>query len=164
MENLAYQMQFEPELTPREQELRLKFVDEYFYDHDPIAAAQRLGFMASFAKDFAQQFMNEGFVRRAIKERELSLISNVPEAVEEKKKKVEQSYWDVVNSPLSSATAKVSALNSLATLYGMNVKASEETDEDTIGGVMVVPAMQSADDWGSQAADQQAKLKETVKD
>jgi hypothetical protein len=29
---------------------------------------------------------------------------------------------------------------------------------------MVVPAMQSPDDWGKGAAEQQLKLKETVKD
>lgn len=157
-------MQFEPELNEREKELRLKFVDEYFYDRDPIGAAMRIGFMAPFAKDFAQQFLSEGFVRRAIKEREQALLSNQPEVVEEKKKKVESAYWEIINSPLSSGSAKVAALNSLAGLYGMNVKQTEPESEDTIGGVMVVPAMQSADDWGATAADQQAKLKATVKD
>ena len=164
LDETVYQMQFEPELTEREKELRIKFVDEFFYDRDPIAAAMRIGFMASFARDFAQQFMSEGFVRRLIKEREQNLLINAPEVIEDKKKRVEQGYWDIINSPTSSAPAKVAALNSLASLYNMNIKTSEEVDESTVGGVMVVPEITTADNWGAKAAEQQAKLKESVKD
>lgn len=164
--DLFYQAQFEPELTEREKALRDLFVDEYFYDRDPYAAAIRVGFMQTFARDEAARFMNEVYVRRQIKQREERMLGNNPDTDEFKKKMIEQQLLREANyrGPGSSHAARVSALAKLASLYGMDIKSTPEEEENALGGVMVVPAMTSADQWEQSAATQQRKLKETVKD
>ena len=156
----------EPELTELEKQLRIKFVDEFMYDKSPVAAAMRIGFQSSFAEDFAKKFMQEGFVRRLIREKEELLISNEPGQLDAKRKAIETALLHEANwrGPGSSHAARVTALTKLASLYGMDVKQDTPEDEDGIGGVMIVPAMTDADTWGASAAKQQSELKQTVKD
>lgn len=160
-------VQMEPELSPREKALRDEFVKEYYFDRNPVAAARRLGFMEGFAEDYAQRFMNEAYVRRKMKEYESKLVQDNPDQLAEKRAMVEQKLLFEANyhGPGSSHAARVSALSKLCALYGME-KASGEKDlvDEDYGGVMVVPAMVSADNWGAAAAKQQEKLKQTVKD
>lgn len=60
------QGQFESPLTGQEQALRDLFVAEYLKDFDPLQACIRVGFIHTFATQYAIQFMNEGYVRRQI--------------------------------------------------------------------------------------------------
>lgn len=58
--------------------------------------------------------------------------------------------------------ARISALAHIAKIHGMMIERQETTING--GGVMVVPAVTSPDDWGKMAAEAQAKLKQEVKD
>jgi hypothetical protein len=159
-------MQMEPELTDLEKQLRVRFVDEYMYDRSPVAAAMRVGFMRSFAQDFATKFMDESFVRKLIREREEAFISNNHEQAEAKKKAIELALIHEANyrGPGSSHAARVTALTNLAKLYDMDKIKKDAPDLAAVSGVMVVPAMGDVDNWGDSAAEQQKKLKETVRD
>lgn len=60
------QGQFESPLTDQERALRDLFVAEYLKDFDALQACIRVGFIHTYATQYAQQFMNEGYVRRQI--------------------------------------------------------------------------------------------------
>lgn len=159
-------VQMEPALNEREKALRDQFVKEFYFDRNPLAAARRLGFMEGFAEDYSVKFMKESYVRKKMKEYEENLLDDSPDHLEEKRRMVEQKLLAEANyhGPGSSHSARVSALTKLCALYGMDKDVKQEQEEDNIGGVMVVPAMGSVDGWGAAAANQQLKLKETVKD
>lgn len=57
---------FEPALTEREQSVRDYFVNEYMKDFDPFRACVRMGFLAAFAIEQSQKFMQDGYVLRKI--------------------------------------------------------------------------------------------------
>lgn len=57
---------FEPALTEREQSVRDFFVNEYLKDFDPFRACVRMGFLAAFAIEQSQKFMQDGYVLRKI--------------------------------------------------------------------------------------------------
>lgn len=159
-------MQMEPELTDLEKELRVRFVDEYMYDRSPVAAAMRVGFMRSFAQDFATKFMDESFVRKLIREREEAFATNNPEQLEAKRKAIELALLHEANyrGPGSSHGARVTALTNLAKLYDMDKPKTELFNLAAASGVMVVPAMGDVDSWDAAASEQQKKLKESVRD
>lgn len=58
--------QFEENLDSQGRALRDLFVQEYLKDFDPYVACIRLGFQATYATQYAQQFMTEGYVQRQI--------------------------------------------------------------------------------------------------
>lgn len=159
-------VQMEPELTAREKLLRDEFVKEFYFDRNPVAAARRIGFMQGFAEEYASRFMQEAYVRQKMKEYELNLLKDDPSQLEEKRRMVEQKLLEEANyrGPGSSHAARVAALSKLAAMYGLEKSAKDETLEDeNYGGVMVVPAITSPDEWGVNAAEQQAQLKSVVK-
>lgn len=158
--------QMEPPLTDRERALRDLFVKEFYFDRNPVAAARRVGFIEGFAEEYATRFMKESYVRRKMRQHEESLLNDSADALLEKRRMIEQQLIIEANyhGVGSSHAARVSALSKLAALYGMDKDPSKDLDEDNPGGVMVVPAMGSVDDWGSAASNQQQKLKESVKD
>jgi hypothetical protein len=57
---------FEPALSEREQSVRDFFVNEYLKDFDPFRACVRMGFLAAFAIEQSQKFMQDGYVLRKI--------------------------------------------------------------------------------------------------
>lgn len=59
--------------------------------------------------------------------------------------------------------ARISALAHIAKIRGMMID-KQETKVTTDGGIMVVPAVASPDEWSAMAEKAQASLKETVKD
>lgn len=58
--------------------------------------------------------------------------------------------------------ARISALAHIAKIHGMMIDRQETNVVNS--GVMIVPALVSADEWGKLAADAQARLKDEVKD
>lgn len=154
----------EEALTDDEMELRRHFVKEYMVDFNAYYAALRVGFHASFASEYAKQFMGEGVVRRLIAEEERKEADekdqNLLKAQVEKGLFREANYY----GPGSSHGARVSALSKLAVIYGMDKEAQANDDNIPKGGVMVVPMRVSADEWGAGASESQRKLKASVKD
>ncbi len=160
-------LQMEPELNPREKALRDEFVREFYFDRNPTAAARRLGFVEGFAEDYAKRFMCEPYVRNKMKEYELNLLKDEPNQLDEKRRMVEQKLLAEANyhGPGSSHSARVAALNKLCALYGMDKPAKDEDVPEDVnyGGVMVVPALTSPDEWEQAASSLQSSLKASVK-
>lgn len=156
-----------PHYSETELALRIKFVEEYLVDYDEVAAAIRCGFMSAFAKDFAQQLMEEAFVRTRIREQADKVDIADPDIVTQKRSRIISSLEREANyyGPGASHGARVAALAKLGSFYRMDdglVTAGDEDDE-FISGVMEVPARTSVDDWEAGAKESQAKLKEEVR-
>lgn len=154
----------EQELTEKEVLLRRAFVQEYMKDRNAYAACLRLGFMAPYAEDWARAFMAEGIVRRLIAKAEE--YDDSAEARDARAKAVEAMLFKEASyyGPGSSHGARVSALSNLAKIYGIEAPTKNEAEVTYKGGVMMVPALTSPDEWGKLAQQSQADLKDSVKD
>lgn len=108
-----------PELTTSEREIRDAFVREYLEDYNETEATIRIGFMASFAKDYAGKFMSEPYVLQKIKEREATLGIETDD--DRRKLQILAGLRREANYRGSGAShsARVNALTNLAKLYGM---------------------------------------------
>lgn len=165
MDNAADDLEItEPEeersYSYREKALRDFFVNEYLVDYDALAAAVRIGYGKSYAKDFAQRFMNEPYVLREIQRKE-GLTNPETEDPEASKKRIIAGLTREANyrGPGSSQSARVAALSRLATLHGMDPAQSKPKDEVPVGeGVFVVPGIMSPEQWEAAAAKQQDDL------
>lgn len=165
MDNAADDLEItEPEeersYSYREKALRDFFINEYLVDYDAVGAAVRVGYGKSYAKDFAQRFMQEPYVLREIQRKEgsVNLQSEDPEAA---KKRIIAGLTREANyrGPGSSQSARVAALSRLATLYEMDPKDKVKEPENNIGeGTFVVPGMMTPEQWEAAAAKQQEDL------
>jgi hypothetical protein len=144
----------------REKALRDYFIKQYLEDYDSIAAAIRVGYPRSVAKEFATRFMNEPYVLREIYRLEGggSVKDNDPEA--EQKRiiaglKREANY----RGPGSSQAARVAALSRLATLYEMDPAHKKPKDEENeLEGNFVTPGIMTPEQWAEAARKQQEEL------
>lgn len=165
-----------------------EFVTTYIVDYDSYAACIRCGYQGEEALEFAKQFMQEPYVRNAIKileaHRTAKFLSEpekgsaeesnyselppsyIPLSEEQEKQMIVSSLMREAHytGPGASHAARVSALNALAKIKGIE-KPEQEEDANLIrGGVMIVPAVGTLDDWEKAAGNQQAELKKTVRD
>ena len=155
----------EAELTEKEFALRVEFVRFYVRSRDPRKACLSLGFMEAYASDWAIQFMNEGVVQRLIQAEDAR--EDTPEASVARKRMYRAMMEDAAmdRGPGSSHGARVSAITQLMKIEGMDYEAPAETTKGgPAGGVMLVPALGTADDWCSVAMQSQHRLKQTVRD
>lgn len=157
------EMQFEPELSQTEREIRDRFVEEYLVDRNPFAAALRVGYMSSFALEMGKRFLQESYVQREIKKREMPESQETPEEKDVHRKRILASLHREAHyyGPGASHAARVTALTKLASYYG--VDHIGEGDEDESGGVMVVPGHDGIDDWEAAAAKSQEELAADVR-
>lgn len=151
-----------PPLSPAERAVRDRFVKEYLVDYDQKRAAMRCGYGESFAEAYADKFMNEPYVQQQIKALEVALPED-PDAEEEHTKRViraalirEANY----RGPGASHSARVNALAKLAVIHDMDAPTKVEADINNRGGVMMVPGIASAEEWGAVAAAAQKKLQD----
>lgn len=152
----------EPELTEREKELRNKFVDEYLVDYNGFKAAQRVGFQAAFAKDYALKFLSESYVAQRIKAVEHAKTD--PVAVEKyNKERVIATLIEVMTCDWAKHSARVAASAKLAAIYGMDKPVETKNEHTHKGGVLMVPAIANLDDWEAVAKASQAKLAADVR-
>lgn len=149
-----------PVLSLEEQALRDLFVLEYLKDWDAFAAAIRCGFSGLAAKEYAQRFMEEPYVRNRIKQGEMALASDGQKATAARKKIIMAGLMREAHQWGGSQAARVSALTTLAKIHGMDVpKAGSRNGQARDGaGVMVVPGIAKAEDWEAQAVSSQRKL------
>lgn len=147
----------EPELTERERALRDLFVNEYLVDYNEFRAAQRCGFQASFAKDYAIKFMNESYVQKRIKAVEHGPIDG-PSKDKYDKERVRAILMKEALDPSSTGSARVSAAAKLAVILGMDAPTKTINENVNKGGVLMVPAIANLDDWQAIAQASQAKL------
>lgn len=165
MENPADDLEIiEPEeersYSYREKALRDFFVNEYLVDYDPVAAAVRVGYGKSFAKEYAARFMNEPYVLREIQRRE-GVADNSADDEESEKKRIIAGLKREANyrGPGSSQSARVAALSRLATLHGMDPQNKPKEPDVLPGeGTFVVPGIMTPEQWEAEAAKQQEAL------
>jgi len=148
----------EPELTPRERELRDRFVVEYLKDRDSTAAASRVGFQNGFAKEYGVKFLGEAYVQKRIKEIEEAPVAN-PKQEEQRVKLLTKRMLEsmLVDQRLSTA-ARVSAARELSAIYGWHAPIKTQQTVTHQGGVMMVPAIADLSEWEAAAAGSQEKL------
>lgn len=144
----------EPEPTPDERALRDKFVEHYLRTRDATQAAKLCGFMDAFATAYGNRLLSEPYVQQRVKveERELSK--------EEKQQLVESLLFREARDGTSHA-ARVSALSKLANILDMD--GSKKLEITHRGGVMLVPAMASVDEWENIATAQQEEIVRDVR-
>ena len=132
---------------------------EYMFDFNPRAAAIRAGFRGQNATDAARTFMDEPIVQRLIRERQQSFNASTEITLA----RISAGLLREANreDPTASHAARVNAFEKLAKLHGLGQANTPEVQVN-LGGVMVVPAVPSADAWEAQAAASQGALKADV--
>jgi phage terminase small subunit len=125
----------EQQYSYREKALRDFFVKEYLVDYDATAAAIRVGYGKSIAKEYGNRFMQEPYVLRKIQEEEVAVNPNGDDK-EAAKKRIMAGLVREANyrGPGSSQAARVAALSKLAHLHEMEPKqkaAIEDPNEDS---------------------------------
>lgn len=154
----------ESELSREDTLLREAFVLEFMKCRNAYKACISLGFMEIYARDWAKMFMGEGIVRRLIAKAERE--EDTEEAANERKAKyrawmeTEATYY----GPGSAHGSRVSAIAHLMKMEGMETPLQVELENVHKGGVMVVPALQNAEEWSKGAANSQLTLKKTVQE
>lgn len=148
------------ELSEKEKDLRNKFVDEYLLDYDQTAAAIRIGFSASFAQTYAERFMLEPYVRKRITDMQTALAEDDRLEAELDRRRIRAGLMREAHyrGPGSSHAARVSALAKLASIRDMDAPIKTKTDVTMRGGVMLVPAIASIEDWEKAAQASQGNL------
>lgn len=151
------------ELSPAEKQLRDTFVGEYLKDYDAWAAAVRTGYLRTVAHDYAALLMQEPYVQREIERRRALLPENPKDVVRNEQHIVKQRLFQEAHykGPGSSHSARVSALAKLCNILDMDGTTKVKSEITHKGGVMMVPAIASIDDWEKQAAASQDKLIES---
>jgi hypothetical protein len=150
-----------PQLSEGEKQLRDRFVNEYMVDFDQKAAAIRVGFLPSFAEQYASVFMQESYVQQKIAEKQKESATDEKVESEETKRRIRAALLRESNyrGPGSSHAARVGALGKLTQIYGMEAPIKTLQELTHKGGVMMVPAIASIEDWEKAAQLIQEKLR-----
>lgn len=148
------------DLSPREKELRDKFVSEYLLDFDQTAAAIRVGFSASFAGTYAEKFMTEPYVRKQIADMQNALAEDEKLEAELDRRRIRAGLLREAHyrGPGSSHAARVAALGKLASIRDMDSPLKIKSDVTHRGGVMMVPGIASLEEWEAAAQKSQGNL------
>ena len=148
------------DLSPKEKELRDKFVTEYLMDYDQTGAAIRIGFSASFAQTYAEKFMTEPYVRKKIADMQNALAEDDKLEVELDRRRIRAALMREAHyrGAGSSHAARVSALSKLAQIRDMDAPTKIKADMNLRGGVMMVPAIANIEEWESAAQASQTNL------
>jgi hypothetical protein len=153
----------EPEFSEQERALRDRFVEEYLVDFSPLNAARRVGFSNAFAKEYAERFMSESYVRRKIEQVKHRTDVDEGDLEEYDKRRIRQCLMREAHDMFSSGSSRVAALGKLMSLYGMDAPTKIKQEIEHKGGVMMVPAIASLDEWERAAVASQAALAEAAR-
>ena len=146
-------------MSPAERLVRERFVHEYLFDFDPSAAARRVGFHGPEAVEAGRKLMDETGVQRMISER----MRQYDPAKEVTMGRVLAGLMKEANDRGigSSHSARVASYMGMAKIMALGETNKTETNVN-LGGVMVVPAPVSIEQWEAQATTSQAQLKADV--
>lgn len=155
----------QPKLSKEEVALRDLFVFEYLKDWDAIAASIRCGFNGTFAKEYAQRFMDETYVRVRIKQGEMALSGEGRKPEQARKRIIMAGLMREAHQWGGSQAARVSALTALAKVHGMDApRVGARAGTNKAGqGVMMVPGIAKAEEWEAVAVPSQRKLVEATR-
>lgn len=108
----------QPVLSPAEKDLRDRFVTQYLIDYDAWAACLRVGFLKNVAMTYAQELLEDPYVRREITRLQAEPI-NLEQQKASKQARLEAMYWEqaTYRGVGASHSARVSALNSLSKIH-----------------------------------------------
>jgi phage terminase small subunit len=151
----------EENITPKMKMKRDRFIAEYLFDFNGIAAYIRSGGPSSTAAKMSNQFLKEPYVLKKIKE----TIDSLEEAEIINRKRilaglVREAHYQGIGA---SHGARVSAYSKLATILGMDAAVKIDAKVKFAGGVMVVPMAANVDEWEKVAEASQAQLKGDVR-
>lgn len=136
---------------------RRLFAAHYIKTTNKTAAATFAGFSSPSSK--GAKLLHEPYVQDLIAK---MLNAMDLDAIITQQEVVFRFKEEANNLSAENQGARISALAHIAKIHGMMIDRQETNI--TGGGVMLVPALGSADDWGEMAAAAQAKLKNEVKD
>jgi hypothetical protein len=155
------ELRIQSDPPPYEQEIMLKFVEEYSFDKDPRKAALRIGITAVHAQTVADKFMNSPFVQGHIKKRQYkdAIIVQDPEKL---KQELIINLMNIVryDGEAANPSARVAAAKTIAQLTG--IEAPKQETATQISNIMLIPSPMSVDDWSSVAQTQQSKLQKDL--
>jgi hypothetical protein len=148
------------ELSPQEKQLRDNFVTEYLKDYNSWAAAVRVGYLRTVAHDYASLLMQEPYVQREIERRRTTAPEDPKATRKTKETRLENLLWELalLQGPDASHGARVQAARALQNMYEMEGATKIKSEITHKGGVMMVPAIASIDEWEKQAAKSQDTL------
>lgn len=152
----------EPELNEQERALRDLFVDEFLVDYSPLNAARRCGFSNGFAEDWGKKLHSESYVQRQIAAKQ-AMDLDPDKLAEYDKKRIRAALMREAHAAYNSGSSRVAALGRLMSLYGMDAPTKIQSEVEHRGGVMMVPAIASLDDWEKVAMASQQKLSEDAR-
>ena len=147
----------EPELSERERALRDLFVDELLVDGEWVKAAQRCGFQYAFAEEYAKKFEQEAYVQKRIALKRQQPVD--PDKLADFDKRIARNVLvQEAQNPNTTGATRVAAARNLMIMYGMDAPTKIQQEVEHRGGVMMVPAIASLDDWERFAQASQQKL------
>ena len=139
---------------------------EYVKDFDAWNTAIRLGFEGDDIKVAIKRYMKHWLVAAYIQQlQEQFLTLNVAT----KDRLVAVTFRDAVDfSPSADPRSRTAAQKTLTTLLGLDIKEKRIThgvdaDGTMRGGVMILPAVISMEEWEAKASESQRELKEAVR-
>ncbi len=139
---------------------------EYVKDFDAYLTAIRLGFPEDEIKTAIKRYMNHWLVQAYIQQlQEQFLELNIAT----KDRLVAATFRDSIDfSPRADPRSRVTAQKTLTTLLGLDVRKHEVGvgvggDGTMRGGVMLLPAILTQEEWEAKAAQSQRELKESVR-
>lgn len=107
-----------PPLSDRDKVIRDTFVDEYLFDRDGKAALIRMGFLETFAEEYAKKYLLCSYVQGKLRERE-STTTPADEAAKEDQWVLLQ-LKRLATDPFAKHSTRVQALAHYARLRGMD--------------------------------------------
>lgn len=150
-----HSLAMQPDLSPLEKQLRDKFVEEYLFDRDPVAAAIRCGFNPAYARQYSGQFLQETYTLTRLKERQIVTHDEKEQAKRDKEATMTALREALQVGPYAS---RVQAARAMATIHGMEAPAKSEQTITHRGGVMAVPALANLAEWERAAMQSQEQL------
>lgn len=146
----------EPTISPQDKPLYDQFVTEYLKDQNQVRACQRMGYAFGFCKDYAERFMQSAYVAKEIHRRMFEADSV------DSKRRAEQDIRIALEALRDTAlngygASRVTAAKALLEKHGANDQKTK-VDITMRGGVMLVPATVSIDDWEKEAIRAQESL------
>ena len=159
-------IQYEPDLSEQDKELRDAVVKEYIFDRNWLNACKRLGMSQLLAAEYAQRFAMDPYCIKRLKDIEQD-IAHTP--IQSKKRLEEELRQRLITQleeqasyygPVSSHAARVAAIKQLCLMYGFEAPKQTNVNVGVQSGVMLVPMTGSMGDWEKAASESQKKLQE----
>ena len=165
MMDLVVASEQQPELDVNDIKLRETFAEMFCYYGNAMEAVISMGIAQPFAKAWGDKFLSEDITHQLIRKRydHLTSLDGLTERANLCVSKLMR-LGDYDGEGFSHS-ARVAAWTNVAkiTLEQAQVAALAEQGGGALGGVMVVPALLDADEWGTFSEKSQDELQKAVR-